>query len=84
MFTENKTEISEFYTDCLVISISIPSFRDGDSNCYYGERGDDWSGIFELCKGIIKGWQLGLHQLDDLVDLRMWSWASFPQPFEVW
>ena len=41
MFTENKSEISEFYTDCLVISASIPSFRDGDSNCHCGERTDD-------------------------------------------
>ena len=73
MFTENKTEISEFYTDCLVISTSMPPFRDGDSNCHYGERGDDWSGFFELCRGIMKGWQLGLHQLDDLVDLGMSS-----------
>ena len=23
MFTENKTEVSEFYTDCLVISSSV-------------------------------------------------------------
>ena len=23
MFTENKTEVSEFYTDCLVISTSL-------------------------------------------------------------
>ena len=48
--------------------LNLP-FRDGDSNCHYGKRGDDWSGLFELFKGVDRRWQLGLHQWVDLVDL---------------
>ena len=73
MFIENKTEVSEPYTDCLAVSTSIPTSRDGDSQCHYGERGSDQSGFSKLCRGIMKGWQLDLHHWDDLVNLGMSS-----------